>query len=113
MSYEQETPAVPETKPEVVPVAFTHSITSTWTIGETTYYRHKVIIKNTSEKPVTDLKLAIGNLSGPLWGLSPAQEKNTYQLPPSLKTLKPASECIFVYVQGGPQAKVSVLSYHY
>ncbi|TXG56902.1 hypothetical protein EZV62_018215 [Acer yangbiense] len=113
MSYEQETPAVKETKPEVVPVEFTHSITSTWTIGETTYYRHKVIIKNTSEKPVTDLKLAIENLSGPLWGLSPTQEKNTYQLPPSLKTLKPASECIFVYVQGGPQAKVSLLSYHY
>ncbi|KAK4842031.1 hypothetical protein QYF36_014609 [Acer negundo] len=113
MSYEQETPAVPETKPKVVPVEFTHSITSTWTIGETTYYRHKVIIKNTSEKPVIDLKLAVENLSGPIWGLSPTQEKNTYQLPPSLKTLKPASECIFVYVQGGPQAKVSLLSYHY
>nr|QCQ73715.1 endo-(1,4)-beta-D-glucanase [Litchi chinensis] len=107
MSHEPETPTTTR-----VPVDFTHSITDTWTIGQTTYYRHKVTIKNTSEKPVTDLKLAIEDLSGPLWGLSPTQQNNTYELPQWLKTLKPGSECIFVYVQEGPQAKVSVLSYH-
>ncbi|KAL5759121.1 hypothetical protein ACOSP7_017642 [Xanthoceras sorbifolium] len=109
MSYEEQ-----ETPESQVPVDFTHSITDTWTIDETTYYRHKVIIKNTSAKPVTDLKLAIDNLSGSLWGLSPTQENNTtYQLPPSMRTLEPGSEYIFVYVQGGPQAKISVLSYQY
>ncbi|KAL9420292.1 hypothetical protein AB3S75_037966 [Citrus x aurantiifolia] len=94
------------------PVEFLHSIASTWNVGETTYYKHKVIIKNTSQKPITDLKVAIENLSGSLWGLSPTLENRTYQLPPWLKVLKPGSQCTFVYVQGGPQAKVSVLSYN-
>ena len=95
-----------------VPVEFLHSITNTWNVGKTTYYRHKVIIKNTSKKPVTDLKLLVEDLSGSLWGLSPTPGKNTYELPQWLRVLKPGSECSFVYVQGGPQAKVSVLRYH-
>ncbi|KAF7144693.1 hypothetical protein RHSIM_Rhsim04G0167400 [Rhododendron simsii] len=62
-----------------IPVEFLHSITDTWTVGRTSYYRHKVIIKNVSQ-----------------W----------------LKILKPSSECSFVYIQGGPQAEISVQSYH-
>ncbi|RVW45466.1 Endoglucanase 5 [Vitis vinifera] len=108
-SYGKEKPA-PNTSD--VPVEFIHFITNTWTIGRTTYYRHKVIIKNKSQKPITDLKLAIENLSGTLWGLNPCQEKNTYELPQWMKVLQPGSQSSFVYVQGGPQAKVSVLSYH-
>ncbi|MED6223967.1 hypothetical protein PIB30_079310 [Stylosanthes scabra] len=94
------------------PVEFLHSITSSWTVGDTTYYRHKVIIKNTSLKPITDLKLLIENLSGPIWGLSPTNEKNIYELPQWLNVLNPGSECIFVYVQEGPQAKIYVQSFN-
>lgn len=94
------------------PIELVHSISSSWNVGATTYYRHKVIIKNTSGKPISELKLAITNLSGPLWGLSPTQEKNTYELPQWLNVLNPGSECVFVYVQGGPQANVSVLNFH-
>ncbi|MFS8030893.1 putative cellulase [Helianthus anomalus] len=94
------------------PVEFFHTITDSWTIGGIGYYRHKVIIKNRSEKPITDLKLEIENLSGAIWGLSPTQNKNIYELPKWIKVIKPGSECSFVYVQGGPQAKVSVQSYH-
>lgn len=78
-----------------------------------TYYRHKVIIKNVFEKPIKDLKLGFEGLSGSLWGLSPTQEKNAYELPQWQKVLKPGSDCTFVYVQGGSQAKVTVQSYHY
>lgn len=81
-------------------------------MAQSAYYRHKVIIKNTSQKPITDLKLLIENLSGPLWGLSPTNVKNIYELPLWQKVLNPGAECIFVYIQGGPQAKLSVLSYH-
>ncbi|EOX99137.1 Glycosyl hydrolase 9C1 isoform 2 [Theobroma cacao] len=95
-----------------VPVEFLHSVTSSWNVGKATYYRHRVIIKNTSGKPITDLKLLVEDLSGTLWGLSPTPVKNTYKLPHWLRVLKPGSECSFVYVQGGPQAKVSVLGYH-
>ncbi|KAH0990775.1 hypothetical protein GBA52_002258 [Prunus armeniaca] len=94
------------------PIKFIHSISNTWSIGKMTYYRHKVILKNTSQKPVTDVKLMIENLQGPLWGLSPTTEKNTYELLQWQKVLQPASECTFVYIQGGPQAKISILSYH-
>ncbi|XP_019187888.1 PREDICTED: endoglucanase 5 [Ipomoea nil] len=94
-------------------VKLMHSIASTWTVGKETYYKHKVVIKNVSFKPITDLKLRIENLSGSIWGLSPCQHlNNTYQLPQWLKTLKPASELTFFYIQGGAQAKISVLSYH-
>ncbi|XP_004505716.1 endoglucanase 5 [Cicer arietinum] len=103
----------PKTKtPEGAPVEFLHSISSSWTVGDTTYYRHKVIIKNTSIKPISDLKLVIENLSGSVWGLSPTGEKNIYELPQWLKVLNPGSECIFVYVQGGPQAKILIQSFH-
>lgn len=95
------------------PIKFIHSISNTWSIGKMTYYRHKVILKNTSQKPVTDVKLMIENLQGPLWGLSPTPEKNTYELLQWQKVLQPASECTFVYIQGGPQAKISILSYHW
>ncbi|KAK7264116.1 hypothetical protein RJT34_31720 [Clitoria ternatea] len=97
---------------EGAPVELVHSISSSWTVGDTTYYRHKVIIKNTSSKPISDLKLVVEDLSGSLWGLSPTEEKNTYELPQWDKVLNPGSECIFVYVQGGPQAKVSIKSFH-
>ncbi|XP_027355491.1 endoglucanase 5 [Abrus precatorius] len=100
------------TTSEGAPVEFLHSISSSWTVGDTTYYRHKVIIKNTSSKRISDLKLVVEDLSGSLWGLSPTEEKNTYELPQWNKVLNPGSECIFVYVQGGPQAKVSIKSFH-
>lgn len=89
-----------------------HSITGSWTSHGKTYYRHKVTVKNMSKKPIKKMKLRIENLGGSLWGLSPAPEKNTYELPPWIKVLKPDSDCSFVYVQGGPQAKVSILEYY-
>lgn len=69
-------------------------------------------MKNVSKKPITDLKLTFEGLEGSLWGLSPTQEKNTYELPQWLKILQPGSDCTFVYIQGGSQAKVSIQSYH-
>ncbi|KAI3454555.1 hypothetical protein Pfo_011218 [Paulownia fortunei] len=126
--YNQESPkpSIPYHKPQgsspkyttapdpksAIPVEFLHSITNTWAVGKETYYRHKVIIKNVSQKPITELKLYIENLTGSLWGLSPTQEKNTYEFPEWLKVLEPGSECSFVYIQGGAQAKISVQGYH-
>lgn len=95
-----------------VPVEFLHSITNSWTVGKETYYRHKVVVKNVSKKPIGELKLRFEGLTGSLWGLTPTLANNTYQLPEWIKTLQPNSECTFVYVQGGPQAKISVLSYN-
>ncbi|KAK9007932.1 hypothetical protein V6N11_074844 [Hibiscus sabdariffa] len=111
--HHKETPLPSQKSPGVSPVKFLHSITNTWNVGKTTYYRHKVIIKNMSGKPIADLKVAVEDLTGPLWGLSPVPIKNTYELPQWLKVLNPGADCSFVYIQQGPQAKVSVLSYHF
>lgn len=88
-----------------------HSITASWDDKGKTYYRHKVLIKNTSMKTVRDLKLKIDNLSGPIYGLMPTSQKKIYQVPPHLKALLAGAELSFVYIQGGPQAKVSIHSY--
>ncbi|XP_062090042.1 endoglucanase 5 [Humulus lupulus] len=111
-TYSQSETTEPNQNKDATPLKLVHSITSTWNVGHETYYRHKVVIKNTSRKKITSLKLAIHNLTGSLWGLSPSKEKNTYDLPQWIKVLKPGEQCSFVYVQGGPQAKVTILSYH-
>ncbi|XP_042051327.1 endoglucanase 5-like [Salvia splendens] len=95
-----------------VPVEFLHSITNSWMVGSEKYYRHKVVVKNISEKPIGGLKLQLEGLTGSLWGLNPTQAKNTYELPQWIQTLQPNSECSFVYIQGGAQAKISVLGYN-
>ncbi|CAN0909117.1 Endoglucanase 5 [Linum grandiflorum] len=115
LSVEKPTPAAPNTASVTgsqVPVRFVHAISKSWRVGATRYYRHKVTMKNTSQKPINGMKLLAQNLSGPLWGLTPTPEKDTYELPEWHKVLQPGSEINFVYVQGGPQAKFSVLSYH-
>uniref|UniRef100_A0A6N2LHE8 cellulase n=1 Tax=Salix viminalis TaxID=40686 RepID=A0A6N2LHE8_SALVM len=111
-SYHEARKTQEPSKSQEAPVEFLHSITKTWTVGPTTYYRHRVIIKNKSEKPVKDLKLVVEGLTGSIWGLIPTQQRNTYELPQWQKVLQPGSECSFVYVQGGPQAKVTVQSYN-
>ncbi|KAK1321674.1 Endoglucanase 5 [Acorus calamus] len=95
-----------------VPVQFIHSITNSWVSEGATHYRHKVIVKNISKKPITELRLSFENLTGELWGLSPSSEKNVYVLPSWIKVLHPGEEFSFVYIQGGPQAKVSIIGYH-
>ncbi|KAL8100565.1 endoglucanase 5-like [Apium graveolens] len=107
-SYPKEAPMPNPTSSS--PVEFFHSITDSWTAGRMNYYRHRVIIKNTSQKSIKNLRLKIENLTGSLWGLTPTQEKKIYELPQWIKELKSGSECKFVYVQGGPQAKVLVQS---
>lgn len=93
----------------VSPVEFIHTITSTWTVGKDTYYRHQVKIKNTSGKPINNLKLQIEDLKGPIWGLTPTNQKGLYELPAWLKVFHPNSECIFIYIQDGPQAKLTLI----
>ncbi|RWW36271.1 hypothetical protein BHE74_00058722 [Ensete ventricosum] len=93
-------------------VEFVHTITNTWKYQGEDYYRHQVAVKNTCGERITYLKLKIENLAGPLWGLSQTQEKKMYELPPWLKVLEPGAGFVFVYIQGGPQAAVSVVAYH-
>ncbi|WOL05355.1 hypothetical protein Cni_G14083 [Canna indica] len=96
---------------EKMPVQFIHTITNTWKYQGADYYRHQVTIKNICGQPITYLKLKIEDLTGPLWGLSATNEKKMYELPPWLKVIESGSELVFVYIQGGEQAKVKLVRY--
>ncbi|KAL5983073.1 hypothetical protein ACLOJK_017153 [Asimina triloba] len=112
-SYSPPAPHASNPAQAVDPVEWVHKITNTWTSGGETYHRYKVIIENKSGNAIKELKLKMEDLSGSLWGLSPVVgEKDTFHLPPWIQVLQPGSQCTFTYVQGGPQAKISILSYN-
>ncbi|KAG6481415.1 hypothetical protein ZIOFF_058016 [Zingiber officinale] len=93
------------------PVKFIHAITNTWTYQGKQYYRHVVTVKNTGAMAISYLELKIEGLTGPLWGLSATHEQKIYELPSWLKQVEAGSKFEFVYIQGGQQAKVSLVRY--
>ncbi|KAL8153778.1 hypothetical protein V2J09_011538 [Rumex salicifolius] len=99
------TPHYSFTKSWSSPIKFIHSITATWTTKGVTYYRHRVLVKNTSTKTIRYLKLRLENLEGKVYGLTYANVKGIYSAPSNVKILSPGKEFSFVYIQGGPQAK--------
>jgi hypothetical protein len=67
--------------------------------------------KNTCGHPITYLKLHVKGLSGPIYGVLAAKEKDTYELPAWVTSLAAGEQLTIVYIQGGPAAKFSVVSY--
>ncbi|XP_039820103.1 endoglucanase 13-like [Panicum virgatum] len=93
------------------PLELVHTVSNSWTTNGVEYYRHVVTAKNTCGQPITYLKLHIKELSGPIYGVSAAKEKDTYELPPWLTRLGAGEQFTIVYIQGGPAAKISVVNY--
>ncbi|CAL5024768.1 unnamed protein product [Urochloa decumbens] len=93
------------------PLEFVHTVSNSWTTNGVEYYRHVVTAKNTCGHPITYLKLHIKDLSGPIYGVSAAKEKDTYEFPAWLTSLGAGEQFTIVYVQGGPAAKMSVVNY--
>ncbi|CAN6250646.1 unnamed protein product [Urochloa humidicola] len=93
------------------PLEFVHTVSNSWTANGVEYYRHVVTAKNTCGHPITYLKLHMKELSGPIYGVSAAKEKDTYEFPAWLTRLGAADQFTIVYIQGGPAAKISVVNY--
>ncbi|CAN6269746.1 unnamed protein product [Urochloa humidicola] len=93
------------------PLEFVHTVSNSWTTNGVEYYRHVVTGKNTCGHPITYLKLHIKELSGPIYGVSAAKEKDTYEFPAWLTRLGAGEQLTVVYIQGGPPAKISVVNY--
>ncbi|CAO2044210.1 unnamed protein product [Urochloa humidicola] len=93
------------------PLEFVHTVSNSWTANGVEYYRHVVTAKNTCGHPITYLKLHIKELSGPIYGVSAAKEKDTYEFPAWLTRLGAGEQFTIVYIQGGPAAKISVVNY--
>ncbi|XP_062184917.1 endoglucanase 13-like [Phragmites australis] len=93
------------------PLEFVHTVTNSWKTTGVEYYRHVVTAKNTCGHPITYLKLHVKELSGPIYGLTSTHEKDMYEFPSWLTTLGAGEQLTIVYIQGGPAAKISVVSY--
>nr|CAB3486157.1 unnamed protein product [Digitaria exilis] len=93
------------------PLEFVHTVSNSWTTNGVEYYRHVVTAKNTCGHPITYLKLHVKGLSGPIYGVSPAKEKDTYELPSWLTRLAAGDKITMVYIQEGAAAKFAVVSY--
>ncbi|TKW23921.1 hypothetical protein SEVIR_3G018800v4 [Setaria viridis] len=93
------------------PLELVHTVSNSWTTNGVEYYRHVVTAKNTCGHPITSLKLHIKELSGPIYGVSAAKEKDTYEFPAWLTRLGAGEQLTIVYIQGGPAAKISVVNY--
>ncbi|KAJ1273457.1 hypothetical protein BS78_06G282100 [Paspalum vaginatum] len=116
------TPAAPYSPPQAhdpspskkkgSPLEFVHTVSNSWTTNGVEYYRHVVAAKNTCGHAITYLKLRVKELSGPIYGVSAAKEKDTYELPAWLTSLGAGEQLTIVYIQpGGPAAKISVVDY--
>ncbi|KAH7280034.1 hypothetical protein KP509_37G049400 [Ceratopteris richardii] len=85
------------------------AVTSSWKSQGETFYRYQATVKNNSPNTLLSIQLKVQGLSGPIWGLSKTGS-NTYTFPKWQKSLAPGQSMTFVYIHGGPEAAISVLS---
>ncbi|XP_058100374.1 endoglucanase 6-like [Magnolia sinica] len=91
------------------PVVIEQKMTSSWNAKGRTYYRYSTVVTNKSAKTVRDIKLSIGKLYGPLWGLS--RSGGAYMFPAWLDSLSAGKSLEFVYIHAAPPADIRVSSY--
>lgn len=84
-------------------------MTTSWIAKGKTYYRYSTIVTNKSAKTLTDLKLTISKLYGPIWGLNKSED--SYAFPSWLNTLPAGKSLEFVYIHSASAADISVSSY--
>lgn len=84
-------------------------MTTSWNAKGRTYYRYSTIVTNKSAKTLTDLKLSISKLYGPIWGLT--KSGDSYAFPSWLESLPAGKSLEFVYIHAASAADVSVSSY--
>ena len=85
-------------------------MTTSWDDKGKTYYRYSTVVTNKSYKTLTDLKLSISKLYGPLWGLT--KSGNSYGFPTWLSSLPAGKSLELVYIHSASPADVSVSSYN-
>ncbi|KAL6549861.1 Endoglucanase [Orobanche minor] len=91
-------------------VEITQLATASWVANGKTYYRYSVKITNKSSKKLTNLKLAISKLYGPLWGLK--KSGKSYYFPTWPNFVSAGKSIEFVYIHSASQATVLVSYYN-
>ncbi|XP_030951891.1 endoglucanase 6 isoform X2 [Quercus lobata] len=91
------------------PIAIEQKLTTSWIANGKNFYRYSTIVTNKSAKTLTDLKLSISKLYGPMWGLT--KSGDSYVFPSWLNSLAAGKSLEFVYIHSSSPADVSVSSY--
>ncbi|KAF2297945.1 hypothetical protein GH714_005934 [Hevea brasiliensis] len=80
------------------PISIEQKMTTSWNAKGKTYYRYSTIVTNKSAKTLTDLRLSISKLYGPIWGLT--KSGDSYAFPSWLDSL-PAGKVssLFIFIQ--------------
>ncbi|OVA05730.1 Glycoside hydrolase [Macleaya cordata] len=88
------------------PISVTQKVTSSWNAKGKTYYRYSIVITNKSAKKLSDVKLSISKLYGPLWGLTKSGSSSYI-----LSSLPARKSLEFVYVHAASPAYITISSY--
>ncbi|KAF2313445.1 hypothetical protein GH714_011047 [Hevea brasiliensis] len=101
--------ATPAPASTSAPISIEQKMTTSWNAKGKTYYRYSITVTNKSAKTLTDLKLSISKLYGPMWGLT--KSGDSYAFPSWLNSLPAGKSLEFVYIHSASAADVSVSSY--
>lgn len=91
------------------PIAIQQKLTTSWVSKGVTYYRYSTVVTNKSAKTLTNLKLSVSKLYGPIWGLTKAGD--SYVFPSWINSLSAGKSLEFVYIHSASPAVVAVSSY--
>ncbi|CAL9030374.1 unnamed protein product [Prunus brigantina] len=91
------------------PIAIQQKLTTSWVSKGVTYYRYSTVVTNKSAKALTNLKLSVSKLYGPIWGLTKAGD--SYVFPSWINSLSAGKSLEFVYIHSASPADVAVSSY--
>ncbi|XP_021818601.1 endoglucanase 6 [Prunus avium] len=91
------------------PIAIQQKLTTSWVSKGVTYYRYSTVVTNKSAKTLTNLKLSVSKLYGPIWGLTKAGD--SYVFPSWINSLPAGKSLEFVYIHSASPADVAVSSY--
>ncbi|KAM2075396.1 hypothetical protein ACFX1T_038291 [Malus domestica] len=95
--------------PSSSPIAISQRKTTSWISKGVTYYRYSAIVTNKSAKELTNLKLSVSKLYGPIWGVT--KYGNSYGFPSWINSLPAGKSMEFVYIHSASPANVLVSSY--
>ncbi|CAN6468076.1 unnamed protein product [Victoria cruziana] len=96
--------------PGPVPISVTQVITKSWIAKGRAYRRYWVFIHNRTRKSAKNIRLSIGKLYGPVWGLS--KVGGFYRLKTKTQALGPGQVVHIAYIQAAGPAIIRVASYH-
>ncbi|KAF6140858.1 hypothetical protein GIB67_042271 [Kingdonia uniflora] len=107
--YKPQPKPTPSPAKSYAPITIVQKETAKWVSKGKTYYRYSTTVTNKSPKTLSNLKISVSKLYGPLWGL--VKSGGSYVFPSWLNSLPSGKSLEFVYIHSASAADVSVSQY--